>query len=961
MIHRRWQTFVADRRRREYVIVIALFLLALLPRLYDLDAVPPGLNADEVYNIIDARSIDADNLPVFMPGNQGREALYFYLLAFSLRLFGTTIWALRLPSVLLGSGVVILSYIVGRDAFSRRVGFVASGLIAVSLWPIMLSRIGLRAISLAFMATLTVALFTYGLRDGRLRTWLLAGTALGLTLYTYIPARVFPLVIGGWLVWVWWRRRAQLLHNSRSLVLSLLLAALIFAPFGVYMVRYPDRVNQRIASMTNAVERTRAGEPQALLASVGGVLGMFSLEGDGEWRYHLAHRPIFDPLTSVFFYVGAGLCLVRAFGKREKASRQPEYALLLLWAGAMLAPNAVLNENPSFIRAAGAIVPVYTIAGVGFQAALNWVHRRSGAPRWVEPVLVGLGLAVTLAYTVYGYFGVWANHPEVRSVYHADQALIGRYLEAHPPPAGARVFVAYDYVYDNTTTLSLGLFTDQDVAWFAREDTFPWPAAHGDQAEEIWYFVTPQQHLPEDVLRYLGDRARQETVYFDGGEEAFTVYRLNESDDFVAPQIEVALSFGNGPQLIGYDLPETVFSGEAVTLRLHWRIPEEQAQRVNRLTYVQVHLADVTGVVRARSDTLLGYPQAGWESGDRFVQDVQIETPAGMLPGPATFSFGLRDDQGRALGGMQAAENGSSLLVRSRPQVDFTVKPEMTVYDDTLALVGANFRPLLTPGAALNIELNWVALQQPAQAYRVQLALADGEGGEPLLMETFELWPNVYPPPRWRPLEAVTTLHGLQIPVDFAADGPLALQALLLPATANGDLPVVVSGGETILGELDVDTRPRLFEEPSLAQESNARFGEAIRLLGYELDTTMAYPGGVLHLTLAWQAIVTPDDNYTVFNHLVGMDGQSKGQFDSPPVGDAWLTQTWLPGEVVVEKREIPIAADAAPGGAKLVVGLYAADDLQRLSVTVDGEVQAGEQLYLEQVEIVPQPESDGQ
>ncbi len=132
-------------------------------------------------------------------------------------------------------------------------------------------------------------------------------------MYTYIPSRVFPLVIAGWLLWVFWRRRGQLRANGRSLALSLLLAALIFAPLGHYMLNSPEVVNQRLVSMTSALDRARDGEPEALLASVGGVLKMFSIEGDAEWRYHLAHRPVFDPVTSVFFYVGLALSVWRAF------------------------------------------------------------------------------------------------------------------------------------------------------------------------------------------------------------------------------------------------------------------------------------------------------------------------------------------------------------------------------------------------------------------------------------------------------------------------------------------------------------------------------------------------------------------------------------------------------------------------------------------------------------------------
>ena len=80
-----------------------------------------------------------------------------------------------------------------------------------------------------------------------------------------------------------------------------------------------------------------------------------------------------------------------------------------------------------------------------------------------------------------------------------------------------------------------------------------------------------------------------------------------------------------------------------------------------------------------------------------------------------------------------------------------------------------------------------------------------------------------------------------------------------------------------------------------------------------------------------------------------GSRGAANGQFDSPPVSDAWLTNTWLPGEIVADQRTIPIWPNANPGRYNLVIGLYTAHDLARLPVFVDGQ-PAGDQLILVEI-----------
>jgi hypothetical protein len=108
-----------------------------------------------------------------------------------------------------------------------------------------------------------------------------------------------------------------------------------------------------------------------------------------------------------------------------------------------------------------------------------------------------------------------------------------------------------------------------------------------------------------------------------------------------------------------------------------------------------------------------------------------------------------------------------------------------------------------------------------------------------------------------------------------------------------------------------------------------------------------------LELTLYWQARARPDRNYTVFNHLLDDAGQIRGQLDSPPVGEAWRTETWVPGEIVIERRTIPVEVDAPSGTYHLIVGLYDPDTVQRLPVTLPGGALT-DAIPLGEVEITP-------
>lgn len=938
-------------RKQTLLILLLIVAIALGVRLYRLSSAPPGISGDELFNAIDAWRIGKEGWPVYFEGNNGREALFLYLMALSLRLLGQTVFALRLPAVLLGTGSVILAYLIGRTAFNRRVGLLAAALTAVSLWPIMESRWGLRAVSLTCFTALTIYLLQRALASSRWRNWTLGGVALGFTLYTYIPARAFPAVVIVWFGWLLWHGSQQTRRQWSHMLLSLLVALAVFAPFGWYMWQYPQKVNRRIEGLSPALDKAlqEEGTLAPLGESIGGVLGMFTVQGDAKWRYHLSGEPVFDVVTGLFFYAGVGLCLWLAFARRGGEKRS-SYALLLLWAGAMLVPNAILEANPSFLRAAGAIVPLYLITAVGFDALSTWVVQKwpvVGKRPWI-PALATVGLALILLDSLHGYFTIWNNNAEVRDIYQAELAAIARRLRQSPPPPGTRVFVADQHAFDSAPQI-FAYYSQRRVDWFNADTTF---VAGSTAVGESRYFVPNGSALPQAIAQRLPLETAVTAGTYDNGEQAFLRYRLSPQQALWAPQQAAALSFANGPQLTGYDLPDTLFRGETVPLLLHWQIPDGLPPLPNRLTYVQAQLQDLAGNAWGEARSLLGYPQDSWTAGDRFVQHLTLEIPDGMPPGSAYLRVELSDFDGRSYPITSDNTTGKigPFLVRSRPLTDFALAPGMLLFDGTLVLQEATLSTLLTPGLATDIALHWVAYKVPAVDYRVQLQLASPGADQPFYTQTFGLWPDVYPPSRWRAGEQISTFHRLRVPLDIPTEADPELRVQLLPAEGERYLPI--TQGDNTVADLALNLREHLFTPPPIAHPFTAEFGDNIRLLGYDLDTGRGTPGGELALTLYWQAIETPADHYTVFNHLVAADGQIVGQFDSPPMGDAWLTGTWLPGEVVVDERLIPINNEAGSGTYTLLVGLYDAGNGQRLPVTRNGRWQPGDQLELATVTV---------
>lgn len=128
-------------------------------------------------------------------------------------------------------------------------------------------------------------------------------------------------------------------------------------------------------------------------------------------------------------------------------------------------------------------------------------------------------------------------------------------------------------------------------------------------------------------------------------------------------------------------------------------------------------------------------------------------------------------------------------------------------------------------------------------------------------------------------------------------------------------------------------------------------FGPAIKLLGYNLPATTMTAGETLYLDLYWQALATPAENYRAFVHLT--DGQTLwGQQDDEPACRL-PTSIWRPGQRSVGQFRLPIKPDTPPGRYPLIIGLYRADNLERLTISAGGGQPGDDFLWLGDIEVV--------
>lgn len=636
--------------RRWLMAATLVLLLAAAMRLVALQNVPPGLAQDEILDADIAQFIRGGEHALFFRHGYGHEPLYHYLAAPFAPLLGDNVLAIRLPSVFLGLTLVALTMRWARRDYGTVAALIAGLGLAVSWWPVIFSRVGIRPILEPVL--LMLAVWHWPLRAAswtrrQMISAALAGMWLGLSLYTYTAARVvflIPILLLLILTFqiLWLRRGSHQMELSAArarwayTTVVLAVGIAVAVPLVITLRANPD-LQQRLDQLGGPLTALQSGDAEPVLRMTAATLGVFSFTGDPRWTYGLPHQPLFDPLTALLFYGGLLVALWRW--------RQPHYLLLPIWLAIGLLPSALSPDAPSTVRLIGALPVVYLLPGIALQAIVRRLGRRTAANKsWLPVAIAALILLPALLATYRSArdgFVRWSANLETRSRYQSVLADIGRHWLAAGdgrPPVVVDVF--YEPIDAASLRRSLGF--DPDVRWVqsgaGAAGALVWPSG-----EPSALYVPEFAPLDPRLLALAG--ADPAPLFRSEELPSFAVYQIAP----LPSDLQTAgLAFGApgfSPLVAFHGATEPVTDGEQLEFAGWWRaldaLPADLA--------IFAHLLDTSGAIVAQHDGL-DAAAATLQAGDVILQRHTLPLPAALPPGSYTLQLGLyRRGDGRRL------------------------------------------------------------------------------------------------------------------------------------------------------------------------------------------------------------------------------------------------------------------------------------------------------------------------
>ena len=432
-------------------ILLCVLLIATFFRTYDIQNTPPGLYPDEAMNGNNAlEAISTGSYKVFYPENNGREGLFINIQALFLNVIGKReAWVLRLPSAIFGILTVAGVYFLAAQLFSKEAGLLAAFLIAVAHWHVILSRIGLRAITAPFFLTWAIAFLL--LAFGRLRKerlfraarpyFLLSGLFYGLGFHSYIAYRSTLLLVLIIFLYFLYYCRASGLNKEFMLgaITFTITAALMIAPLFIYFATHPGSFFGRASGLSVF---NSAAPVKDLLLNVARTVGMLNVEGDLNWRHNVSGRPeLFWPV-GIFFWAGVltgTLSVARAISKKHFTSLKSlitsdsafAYVMLFIWLISTGLPVILSNERlPHALRAILMAPAIFILAAAGAMWVLQAVACRIG--KGMTAVLLAALIVSALIDGYRTYFITWARDSNLDAYFGADYVAIGREINRLP-------------------------------------------------------------------------------------------------------------------------------------------------------------------------------------------------------------------------------------------------------------------------------------------------------------------------------------------------------------------------------------------------------------------------------------------------------------------------------------------------------------------------------------------------
>lgn len=395
--------------RRDMAWMVVLILAAFLIRYFKLAEIPPGMWGDEVS--VARQSMELLKRKGILPYSDTyfHPTLLMYFTGWSISLFGRSIEAIRLTSVVFGAFGVGAFYVLLRLFFKRLYAVVGAILLCFLYADISISRMAYEQTASIFFEIVSLIFLYKVYKKTEIKYLVGLGLSIGGGLYTYFNFRMYALFIVVWAVFLLLRKIKGKSAYSKILILFLSIFISV-APQLSYGILHPEQYWSRTGQLFIFGQNLQPGElSKELGANILRSLGGFGIIGDPNPRHNPSGVALFDPMTSIFVLIG-GLFLYRK-------NKLYAFTLIVLGLPFFLSDILTLERIPEFhyyglghphtLRISG-IIPIAMLLSIyGIKQSEEWLERKN---KYMTHIFFAFILIAIISINYFEYFNQKSNN-----------------------------------------------------------------------------------------------------------------------------------------------------------------------------------------------------------------------------------------------------------------------------------------------------------------------------------------------------------------------------------------------------------------------------------------------------------------------------------------------------------------------------------------------------------------------
>lgn len=391
------------------IILISLIIMGIFIRIYKFPNAILEMNSDEIMTVVNAKSIldtgkDTGGIsyPIYLHAWGGQSIMLLYLMVLSIKIFGYTLFAARLPMLI----VSIISLFVFYD-FTKKItkneiiALIGLGMLAISPWHILQSIWALDCNMFPHFLLIAMDVLYTGIMKKRKNLIYVSMICYAITLYCYGVAIYFvPLFLLIACIYLFKNKIINYKDIFICVAIFLILAIPIILMFAINALKidielkifdvtikyypYLTRTKDMIFFVPNKIEQ--------LFKNIISTIQMIFLQSDGaEWNSSKIFGTTYQ--ISIIFVVIAVINIIKTMKKDKN-----EKFIIITWLGISLVTGIVVNgTNINRLNSIWYILLLLTAIGI------YTVYEKAKRKKLYAITILIIYTTLFTAYNIYFY------------------------------------------------------------------------------------------------------------------------------------------------------------------------------------------------------------------------------------------------------------------------------------------------------------------------------------------------------------------------------------------------------------------------------------------------------------------------------------------------------------------------------------------------------------------------------